>query len=442
MISLLALAASAQPPECPFGVNAHQASDAALDEAAAAGIGWIRLDFNWFQIEPVEDLMDWTETDRLVASAEARGLHIYATVGYSPSWAASTACDDGSIRPEDHCLTRVPLDDAEWEELLRLLMERYGDRVKHWGLWNEPNLAQFFAGTRQDWVDHILVPGSTAVHTYCPDCQVVGPDLANLREAHWDANEGVCVVGECTFNGWDYSLGRILQDAGQYIDIVSHHKYADPAQDWWLETLYGESLLGQQYIHGLRELTDQYAPGKPVWITELGWQTQPGGTYTESYAATQLTALYAVLPQIQTGTMPASPTPWPEMQKLFWYDLHDDPSGPSWGLLDASLAAKEPYDAYEQVITDLGGCEAFAPGGTTTTPEHTGETTEPTDGTTTAPTGDTGTPDTDPPIVEEDPKGCGCDTRGGPGSVGALLLLGLVARRRWRGTCTSTSAGA
>ncbi|MCA9491025.1 MAG: hypothetical protein KC621_13945, partial [Myxococcales bacterium] len=355
----------------------------------------------------------------------------------------STACDDGSFRPEDHCATRVPSDDAEWEELLRLLVERYGDRVKHWGLWNQPNRPAYFAGTRQDWVDHILVPGATMIHTVCNDCRVVGPDLADLRVGVWDEDEGVCSGGDCTFNGWDHSLGRILQDAGQHIDIVSHHKYVDPAQDWWLQTLYGESLLGEQFVHGVRELTDLYAPGKPVWLTELGWQTQPGGTYTESYAATQLTALYAVLPQIHAGTLPASPTPWPEVQALFWYDLHDDPYGTAtWGLLDASLEPKAAYDAYEQVITDLGGCEAFAPG-TTEPPEHTGEPTVPTDGTTPTPTGDTGTTDTDPPPVqEEEPKGCGCDTPGGTGSLGAVLLLGLALRRRWRGSCSPSSPGA
>ncbi|MCA9490030.1 MAG: beta-galactosidase, partial [Myxococcales bacterium] len=96
MLPLIALAAAAQPPECPFGVNAHQASDTALEKAAAAGIGWVRLEFHWSQIEPSEDLMDWTETDRLVAGADAQGLNIYATVGSTPAWAASTACDDGS----------------------------------------------------------------------------------------------------------------------------------------------------------------------------------------------------------------------------------------------------------------------------------------------------------------------------------------------------------
>ena len=58
------------------------------------------------------------------------------------------------------------------------------------------------------------------------------PRPANLREAHWDADEGICLFGECTFNGWDYSLIHVLQDAGSYLDVVSHHKYGDPADGW------------------------------------------------------------------------------------------------------------------------------------------------------------------------------------------------------------------
>ena len=55
---------SALTEDCPFGVNAHQASNMALQQAAAAGIGWVRFDFNWFQIEPADNQFDWTIPDR------------------------------------------------------------------------------------------------------------------------------------------------------------------------------------------------------------------------------------------------------------------------------------------------------------------------------------------------------------------------------------------
>jgi hypothetical protein len=439
-LSTVALAAVPSYPDCPFGVNAHQAEDAALDQAAAAGVGWVRFDFNWLQFEPAQDQFDWTVPDRFVDHADALGLQVYATIGYTPAWAAGSACDDASPNQDDHCLTRLPANQADWEDFVRQSVDRYGDRVKAWGIWNEPNLSQFFAGTRDDYVNAILIPAADVVHAECADCLVVGPELASLREAHWDADEGVCVFGECTFNGWDDSLQHVLQDAGGYLDVVSHHKYSDPADGWWDSAIAGDYLLGVQYMHGIGELTSTYAPGKPVWITEFGWETAPSGSYDETYAADQLTTLYTALPDVQAGTWGSSPA-WPEVVKLFWYDLSDDPSGPSWGLLHSDLTAKPAYDAYAAAIASMGGCAAFVPGTTTTTtgptdtPTSTTTTTTPTDPSTpstettpTTATTPTGTTPADTVPLDPPDKGCGCASSGTAGWPAWLLVL--VARRR------------
>ena len=40
-------AAWAASPALPYGINTHLPSSAQLDRVAAAGIAWIRVDFNW-----------------------------------------------------------------------------------------------------------------------------------------------------------------------------------------------------------------------------------------------------------------------------------------------------------------------------------------------------------------------------------------------------------
>ena len=55
--------------------------------------------------------------------------------------------------------------------------------VTHFGIWNEPNLTQFFEGgadSIDEYVDTILVPGAAAVRSACNSCKVLGPDLAHL----------------------------------------------------------------------------------------------------------------------------------------------------------------------------------------------------------------------------------------------------------------------
>ena len=346
---------------CPYGVNAHQASNNALDLAAAAGIGWVRFDMNWFQFEPSQGSFNWTEADRFINYADSLGLHVFVTVAYTPSWAAQP-CNDADADEWNHCRNALPNDANHWIDFLTAAVNRYSAIVKHWGMWNEPNLLGFFRGTRDDYVTHLLIPGSTTVHALCSDCSVLGPELANLRGANWDSDEGTCVGGSCAFNGWNYSLIQILQAAGSYIDIITHHKYKDPAAEWWKQLLDGE-FIGVQIMNGAKEVIDQYGQGQPVWMTEFGWETTPFGSETPTYAAGQLTALYTALPQVQAGTFPsANNDPWPALKKLFWYDLVDDPSAASWGLLDSSESAKEPYNAYAAVIQTLGDCSGTLPG--------------------------------------------------------------------------------
>jgi len=348
-------------PDCAYGVNAHQASDDELALAAAAGIGWVRMDFNWYSFETSRGSYDWSIPDRFIDKADELGLNVFASVGYTPSWAVSGSCDDSSSEEQDWCRNAVPASSSYWSSFVTAAVSRYGDRVKHWGMWNEPNLESFFRGTRDQYIDTILIPGSDAVHAACTDCYVLGPDLANLRGATWDSEEGVCVAGECIFNGWEVSLTEILQDAGSYFDIITHHNYEDPSSGLWAELTDGEWLV-IQYMHGLKELTDAYAPGKPVWLTEFGYETMPGGDLTEAEAAEELEDTFEGLFQVQAGTSPwVDNQPWPEMEKLFWYDLTDDPNiyewGEfTWGLLESDYTPKEAWYSYQDVVSRWGSC--------------------------------------------------------------------------------------
>jgi len=466
-ILLAGARAEAFTEDCRYGVNAHQASNATLDDAAAAGIGWVRFDFNWFQIEPSKATFDWSVPDRFMNHAASLGLHVFATVAYTPPWAAPQPCNDAAADPVDWCRNRHPTNSADWIDFVTAAVTRYGAQVKTWGMWNEPNLAQFYAGSRDDYTYGILIPGSDAVHAACPDCDVAGPELAHLRGgAAWDADEGLCVFGECLFNGWNHSLIEILQDAGGWIDIVTHHKYADPALEWWGEALDGEWLLGVQYVNGIKEVTDLYAPGRPVWITELGWESEPYGSYSNAYVEGQLDAMVFGLDQAIAGTYAgASNQPWPELAKLFWYDLRDDPSGHSWGLLDEWGGTKPAWTAYADAIATIGDCAEPPPPEGDDDDAVDDDDAEPPEGD--DDDDDDGAPpetdddDAEPPPVEEDDDdageppeeptpedrtgspfeptyGCNCDAAsGGTLPLWALLLLG---RRRRPSTGATSSA--
>ena len=99
----------------PYGANFHAPGGADLpvlaDEAKNCGIGWIRVDFNWFSIETSQNNFSWTVYDAIVAAANSRNLIIFATIGYSPPWATLGAPGTG-----------VPKDPADWYDTLRKII--------------------------------------------------------------------------------------------------------------------------------------------------------------------------------------------------------------------------------------------------------------------------------------------------------------------------------
>ena len=136
-------------PVLPYGINAHLPSSSLLDRVAAAGIAWIRVDFNWFMMEPARGVYDWTITDAVVGDARARGLNIYATLAYSPAWAT------GGQPPNT-----PPMDPKDWYAFVYTTVSRYRGSIQHWGMWNEPNFKHFFSGSPAQYINTILRVGA------------------------------------------------------------------------------------------------------------------------------------------------------------------------------------------------------------------------------------------------------------------------------------------
>lgn len=290
-------------PASKYGVCAHHASDAALDKTARAGIKWVRLDFNWFQMETAKGQFNWRITDRLVRSSQAKGLSVFATLAYTPSWA------NGS---QDHAVPPTRMQD--WYDFVHAVVTRYKATVKHWGLWNEPNLDHFFKGNRDTYLE-ILRRGHAAVKAADSAGKTLGPELAHLKGGQW--------------NTW---LDDILRRGGQYIDIITHHMYKDPSETF-------TALDGSPWPWdppSVKTIIQRAGQGnKPVWFTEFGWRTD------QHSPATQARRLKELLEGLEQR-------PW--ITKYFPYMLHDGPTGEKWGLMDHNLNHKPGMDAYRDHI--------------------------------------------------------------------------------------------
>ncbi len=342
---VLSVTGLAAQESSPYGINAHAPSGAELqfrfDKVEAAGIGWVRIDFVWALVESQPDFYDWSLYDEIVAAAQVRGLQILAIIAYTPSWAT-----DGPP------ITGVPRDVADWEEFCFLAAKRYGQTIRSWEVWNEPNLPHFWDGSRGDYIDLILRPAADAIRAANPDAQVGGPALAHL------------ISGDTDWYRW---LPDVLEQAGDRLDFATHHVYDSDGHQDVTEKLEAETLFGE-----IPELWDLIPPSvrevlveaewldQPVWLTETGWATNEVG---EEQQATYYEGL---LSQWLKGDPLRD---W--IDKIFFYEIQDfaKPDVPLWGILRTDGSEKPAYAAYRDFIdthmSDMIFQDGFESGDTT-----------------------------------------------------------------------------
>jgi hypothetical protein len=299
----------------PYGINAHTARDLLLDKAVEAGIEWIRIDFLWSRVEPERNQLDWSLSDRLINSAEARGLRIFATIADTPYWATT-----GLPR------TGVPDDPADWQEICYRAAARYRGKVDAWGFWNEPNLDSFWDGTRTEYIEIILLPGAAGVRAADPQALICGPELAHLSSANWDT--------------W---LDDILRQAGTVFDVITHHLYPSGRDHNDVNRALNEGGAYPWEDPSVKEvLTRAGGWGRPFWLTETGVESDI------SYQSAQA--------RFFTGLLDdwfGHDREYYWIDKIFFYELTDSRNPDNtWGILGPppNHYHKQAYTAYAHFI--------------------------------------------------------------------------------------------
>jgi len=327
VITLLAAALLALPglaAASPYGINIHapqgQQLGLILDSVHAAGIGWVRIDFVWSDVETAPGVFDWSVYDAIASAAAARGVNVYATLAYTPAWATHGPATTG-----------VPDDPATWADFCARAAQRYAFSIQYWGLWNEPNLAKFWSGSSQQYIDDILIPGADAIHGANAAAKVGGPELAHVSSTQWY-----------------YWLRDVLGQAASHIDFVTHHVYDSDGNGAVTDRLNASTPFGGE--PGLWTLIDPSVKevlqdagwwGKPFWLTETGWES------AQVSEATQAADYAGLLGDWFTG---AGGRSW--ISQVFFYEIEDPPGSPStWGILRADGSEKPAYVAYENFIT-------------------------------------------------------------------------------------------
>src|SRR5688572_6757420 len=89
-----------------------------------AGVGFVRMDFLWSDIEPEQGRFDFERYDSIVNAIRQAGIGVLGVLHYNPSW---------KIGPWNQ-----PPDPQAYEAYARAVVHHFKNRVRYWEIWNEP----------------------------------------------------------------------------------------------------------------------------------------------------------------------------------------------------------------------------------------------------------------------------------------------------------------
>jgi len=243
-------ASAASPPDPRLGaVEAYDAPD----QATLAGVGWERILFWWYQLQP-NGPGDWNGQyfpDEILDRERAQGREVVGLLNNTPHWAT----DGDPLRGVPRGLY-LPHDDPNnlWAAFVRRVVSHYAGRIDHWIIWNEPDVwdeehvGHTWAGSVEDYYQ-LLKVAYLAAKEANPNCVI---HLTGLT--YW----------------WDWVYGRrqyferfldvVAQDPtapdhNHYFDVVTLHIYFKP------QTVY-------EIVSFFRQAMQQHGMDKPLWINE------------------------------------------------------------------------------------------------------------------------------------------------------------------------------
>lgn len=313
-----------------------------IDAAHAAGARWVSIGTSWEQLEPTPDghlqpgspgAAEMAELGEQLAHAEALQVSVEIRLVNAPGWASGRA----GVSDDPPTPGNLPAYGA----FLGDLAERFGPLIDAYSPWNEPNRVAFWNPVSPEAYTALQKVAYTAIKAKDPTATVLSAP----------------VVGRYAGVDSGYAFLRRAYEAGLkgHADIVGWTGYpgGEPESPSPVTGVIpaGNTLPAQLY---LRDLINQYDPGRKVWIMEIGWSTcvscnvSAANAVTEAQQADYLTRAFTYRRRYLTGIT----------ERIFWYKLRDDrPDRNDWfanqGVLRADMSPKPALAAFRALGVDV-----------------------------------------------------------------------------------------
>lgn len=328
MLCALAWAPAARAAAPVFGFEDYgsligQYSHARGAELQAQAGGKVhRLFFDWMRAEKREGQVDWTTHDAVYAADLAAGIRpIFSLQGAPPwTWAIGTMCD--TTRNTCRYPPRPGRLDA-WRRIVTQMVQRY-PQMAALEIWNEPNLARYYApAPNAAYYVRLVSEAHRAAKAAGSSIPVIAGSLSNFAGPDSTSN-----VSYKTFTKQLYDNGLAGNLGG-----FSIHAYPGDVDLW----------IFFQALNTVRDLREKAGDRTPLWIGELGQSTigptTYGGALSEPVQGALVTKILSLASEM------------PDIAGVILHTLTDDVRQPStsvergYGALSGNLSPKPLYCA-------------------------------------------------------------------------------------------------
>jgi hypothetical protein len=290
-----------------------------LDLLQALGIDILRQDLEWTALEPAQGSWSLQKLDRTVDDLDSRGIETQAILLPTAQWATT-----GNPRAKDWADWAYKMPRLEpWLEYVHTLVQRYGDRIHYWEVWNEPDGYNFWRDTPENYVK-LFDQTSQAIKLADPKAQVLNGGLSLLTEG----------------DGQVFRNNFIAMASRDDWSILAYHDYMT----------FDEMIA--RYPTARNIFKEPKLDKLPFWINEGGFHTLvPDGEHRQ---AVELVKKMAAAPSLA------------RVEGYFWYRLNDiyipakDPEG-RFGVVDYFYRPRPAFTAYQNLIRELAPRRYFAP---------------------------------------------------------------------------------
>lgn len=288
-----------------------------LQELKAGGVDSIRVPISWASVQPVKGgIWDWSDADAFFAAASIAHLNILPFLSTAPAWAVPV---DHRFGSSAYLPVRTGKQRAGWKQFVTQTVLRYGPNgtfwqenptltprpIRTWQIWNEPNFKYFVARPNPAEYGKLVQLSASTIKALDPGASVIlGGLFSRPIEATFHKKPPQAYFAS-------YFLEQMYETTPGIKSKFQGYALHPYTGSW--------KNLPARIEEVRRVLKRNHDAGKSLWVTEMGWSSeppQPNNSFAKGRAgqARELKGAFRLLK--------ANQRKW-NVQGVYWFAIND-----------------------------------------------------------------------------------------------------------------------